>query len=285
MLRSIRPRSSVALILISTCSISGCAGSGTNAQNGQITGMATGAVIGGILGDKVIGGTQGRIVGAVLGAVVGGMVGYEIGRSLSEPDRKTVHNRLALRLTKDQAGQQHTWSNPDTGARATYTPQVATLQQTKLRIVKQSKVKAPDSVEIVGRKQQAKKPTDFRAAPDIGSAVLGRLRPGEEILVSAKVSGKPWLMLERSGEVIGYVPEGSLVDSTGESQATIVANEAAISAPGSGTDIAEIDAKTTCRNMTFEIANKGSKAEGGTMRGCKLATGDWLYGVQENTSG
>lgn len=122
MTRAIRiRRTGVAGLLAGLCLA--CAGPlpGRDAVRGHekaaIGGLA-GAVAGGLLGS-----TLGDGAGATaVGAVVGGLLGGGIGAVLDEQDRERARHAAYRGLEATPSGETRAWTNPDTGARGSFTP-------------------------------------------------------------------------------------------------------------------------------------------------------------------
>lgn len=256
---------------------------------GQLAGMTTGAVVGGIIGNKVIGGKQGAIVGAVLGAVIGGMVGYEIGRSLSEQDRKVVHQRFALGLSQGKTGQVHNWTNADKSAAVNYTPSEQTTRVNKTRVIHTSAVEPVASFEMIGSSYKVSKAVAMRSAAKPNGTVVSKLAAGEQVYVLGLVTGAPWYVIGRNDVVIGYAPVSSLapVSDPNSLQATLIANvpESPSSVPDASMALSEIAIATPCRGMKYDIQTNGSKAEEGTFEGCKQLDGNWVLQPDKKSAG
>lgn len=86
--------------------------------NKQNVGALGGAVIGGVLGSQV-GGGSGRLWATGAGAVLGGLAGSEIGKSLDRADHAYMNQAYSKAMTAP-AGQNITWSNPDSGNSGSY---------------------------------------------------------------------------------------------------------------------------------------------------------------------
>ena len=86
--------------------------------NKQNVGTLGGAVVGGLLGSQV-GGGSGRLWTTGAGALLGALAGGEVGKSLDRADQ-TYMNQAYSRAMTAPAGQNITWSNPDSGNSGTY---------------------------------------------------------------------------------------------------------------------------------------------------------------------
>lgn len=75
----------LALLVISTLSLTACMETMSGVGNKQIAGGATGAVLGGLAGSQ-FGKGNGQLVGVGVGALLGTLVGSEVGASLDKAD-------------------------------------------------------------------------------------------------------------------------------------------------------------------------------------------------------
>jgi hypothetical protein len=135
-----------------------------------------GAVAGGLLGNSVSG--HNRTTGTVVGAAVGAAAGSAVGCQMQHNDQQ----RAAVASEPVNA--------PQTYRRDGY---------------ELSNGVAPASYRKLGETRIATKPVNLRAAPDQGSARVGKLRPGERFDAMARVRGTDWLLVGRDGVGVGYV--------------------------------------------------------------------------------
>ena len=100
-----------ALLVICMLFSAGCA-------NKAQTGAGTGALAGGLIGSLVSGN---KLAGAAIGAAIGAGLGYVVGNEWDKYDQKQLNRTMET----NRSGQASAWTNPDTGARYTATPQPA----------------------------------------------------------------------------------------------------------------------------------------------------------------
>jgi len=257
--------------------LTGCAGM-SKEHMGQAAGMTTGAVVGGVIGNQ-IGGRGGMIVGAILGSAIGGMVGYEIGKSLSEGDRKIVHQKMALGLSQAKSGETHTWTNANKTASASYTAKDGRAEVRPARLKRTSNVQAVNELELIGKTYRASKVATLSSGPASSTMPLGKLAVGEEVMVWGRVPGQPWYLVARNDVALGFVPVSAMKGSGAPDTGTILSAPPAVdpNSAANGTVIAsDVNMRTTCRPMSYEIATNGTKAEDGTFEGCRQVDGNWL---------
>lgn len=102
----------MSLILVSTATLSGCAGS-SKEQNSTIIG----SVLGGAAGYQ-FGKGKGKRVATVLGAIAGGMIGGNVGRGLDQQDQRRVNQTLETA----PRNQKVAWNNTNTNTNYEFTP-------------------------------------------------------------------------------------------------------------------------------------------------------------------
>ena len=88
---------------------------------GAALGTLGGAVAGGLIGNQ-FGGGRGRTVATIAGTLIGGLIGNQVGQYLSQQDQVYAQNTAMQSL---ETRQPSSWTNPETGARGTFTPQPA----------------------------------------------------------------------------------------------------------------------------------------------------------------
>ncbi|HEY1096457.1 MAG TPA: RT0821/Lpp0805 family surface protein [Alphaproteobacteria bacterium] len=95
----------------------GAAGT-SSPMNKQNVGGLGGAVLGGLAGSQ-IGGGSGRLWATGAGVLIGALAGSEIGKSLDRADQTYMNQAYSKAMTAP-AGQNITWSNPDSGNSGSY---------------------------------------------------------------------------------------------------------------------------------------------------------------------
>lgn len=110
----------LALLAISTLSLTACMETVSGAGNKQLAGGATGAILGGLAGSQ-FGKGNGQLVGVGVGALLGTLIGSEVGASLDKADMMYAQQATNRAYTAP-VGQAISWNNPDTGHSGTITP-------------------------------------------------------------------------------------------------------------------------------------------------------------------
>ncbi len=87
----------------------------------QAGGTLIGAGLGALLGSQV-GSGKGKLAAVAVGALAGAWAGSEVGKSLDRADRMYAERTAQDSLEYNQAGQQKSWRNPDSGNSGTFTP-------------------------------------------------------------------------------------------------------------------------------------------------------------------
>lgn len=154
--------------------VTGCAAPGGK----QAGGAMLGAVAGGLLGNSVSGHnrTTGTLVGAAVGAAAGSAVGCQM--------QHNAEDRAAAAAANDQAEPPRDYRRDG--------PQL-------------SHGVAPASFKRLDSAMFATKTVNLRAAPDQGSARVGKLHRGERFEALAQVRGSDWILVGRDGVGVGYV--------------------------------------------------------------------------------
>lgn len=110
----------LALLAISTLSLTACMETMSGTGNKQLAGGATGAILGGLAGSQ-FGKGNGQLVGVGVGALLGTLIGSEVGASLDKADMMYAQQATNRAYTAP-VGQAISWNNPDTGHSGTITP-------------------------------------------------------------------------------------------------------------------------------------------------------------------
>lgn len=256
----------------------GCAGVGPlkSTDVGTGAGVLTGAGVGALIGQH-FGGRGGMIVGALVGGAIGGMIGYEIGKSLSEPDRRIVHQRYGLGLSEGKTGTTYSWANPVTGASTKYTPKDSTTVQMKHRIIRPTQVQAPGAIDVIGEPYVAgTSKIAVRTAPMSAAAPTGEIKPGEQVIVIGKLQHNDWYVVGRDSNVtLGYVPVSALRPAGAAPSTTLVTNATHPTQLANGYVTDDVAVTTVCRGLDYEIAIKGETKERSSVSSCKAPDGNW----------
>ncbi len=130
--------------------LAGCSNM-NKAQQGALVGATMGALVGGQFGPN----GKIRAENALIGAVLGTMVGYMVGNEMDKYDRA----KLIQAIDKSPSYHTTTWTNPDTGATYSVTPQPAYTNQ-QGEICRKAYIKA-----IINGKEQEVETTACRG-PD-----------------------------------------------------------------------------------------------------------------------
>ena len=102
----------MSLLVISTATLSGCAGASK-----EQTSTIVGSVLGGAAGYQ-FGSGKGKRVATVLGAIAGGMIGGNVGRGLDQQDQQ----RVSQTLETVPVNQKVAWNNSNTRTNYEFTP-------------------------------------------------------------------------------------------------------------------------------------------------------------------
>ncbi len=107
----------IVAVTVLIISISACEGTGPKQTGGTIIGGA----LGGLAGSQ-FGSGKGQLAMVGLGALLGAFVGSEAGKSLDKADQAYARQTAYQALETTPAGNQSTWSNPDSGNYGMVTP-------------------------------------------------------------------------------------------------------------------------------------------------------------------
>ena len=114
----------LALVLISSITLSACAQNGEQNPWGmgtkQTVGTGAGALVGGILGSKV-GGGSGKLWATGAGALLGAFAGSEIGKSLDQADM-AYHQQAVEQAETGPLNKTINWNNAESGHSGSVTP-------------------------------------------------------------------------------------------------------------------------------------------------------------------
>lgn len=261
-------------------SIFSCAAAG----NKQAGGAAVGGVLGGLLGNQVARGE--RTLGTVIGAAAGAALGSYIGCRMQTSDQQRAY---AAAQTALQTGRNETWTNPQTGAygstrvlssegygqtgygqpgaqTTTYGSAQAgqTVSLAGLRVASnvqlQTQLETPPSPVYVAPSQ-----ANLRAGPSTRTAIVGRLKAGDQVDGLARVRGQSWLLVGRNGTGIGYVSES--VVRAAAPQATTYASS------GGYTQTAA--SSQPCRLIEQTVNTPGAQPVVERYRACQGSDGQW----------
>ena len=109
-------------------SVAACQQPGGPAAPGEIGlnkttgGTLVGAGLGGLLGNQ-FGGGAGKGVMTLVGVLAGGFLGSQVGQSLDQADLQYANRATQTSLETAPPGQTLPWSNPQSGASGSVTPQ------------------------------------------------------------------------------------------------------------------------------------------------------------------
>lgn len=137
----------LALLAISTLSLTACMETMSGMGNKQMAGGATGAVLGGLAGSQ-FGKGNGQLVGVGVGALLGTLLGSEVGASLDKADLAYAQ-QATNRAYAAPVGQSISWNNPETGHSGTITPTREGVSNTTGRICREY----TQTIYVGGQKQ------------------------------------------------------------------------------------------------------------------------------------
>lgn len=225
---------------------------------------ATGDAVTGLY-DSTVGGGSDSFVGRNLGGI-------------NEKDGASLDRRAAGALDTAPAGRAVTWSNPETGVKATIVPGKTVTERRQIENARKRDVAAANSMVLVAKTYQAKKNVNLRAGPSTNSRIAGGLAAGERFTAIGKVAGGNWIMVGIKGKAIGYV-FAKLVQPAkqGNSQLREVLDLDAQHPDGFGKDVVIdlVTVSTACRDVTYTVVNRDGEADRDTFRACKARDGAW----------
>lgn len=218
----------------------------------QETGAVIGGVVGGVVGSQVS--KNERVLGTAIGAALGAAAGSYIGCRMQKSDQKKAE--LAAREALDR-NRSTSWTNPETGASGdvrVVSSQAGgePISMSGLRLA--PGVDLAEGYDSAGGRYQARSAANLRGGPSTSTAVVGKLRKGEQIDSLARVHGSNWLLAGRDGVGIGYVA-GSLVSPV-----------AAVAKAG----------EPVCRTFDQTLRTKDGAPETQRYTACKNPAGEWV---------
>jgi uncharacterized protein YgiM (DUF1202 family) len=113
----------------------------------------------------------------------------------------------------------------------------------------------------------ARSTANLRAGPSTSTAVVGKLRAGEQLDGLARVRGQNWILVGRNGTGIGYVSE-SVVRACGPATQTYASASASTSGQVAST-------QSLCRVIEQTINAPGAAPTVERYRACQQANGEW----------
>lgn len=282
-------------LVLTVILVSGCEtmqsqdnGSGLSKEN---AGAIIGAIAGGLLGSRV-GDGKGRVLAGILGAAGGAWLGAKIGANLDAKDRAAVEMESVNALNGVNDGQQVSWSNPQSGASATLTPQNTRSETRDVTFMRDKRVEMAPSINLIGETYVATKSSNVRSGPSTQHSRVGSLRGGEEFTAVGRVTNAPWIMVAKREVTVGYVYAPLVRPSTDQAQASLrtavnlddiedthPARVEGIDLDGVDLDIEavpdSITANTDCRTMDYSIKSGNGQTENSKFEACKGSDGAW----------
>lgn len=271
--------------------VTGCATDGKDTtMNKETVGTVLGAVIGGVVGSK-FGKGKGQLIATAIGAAAGAYAGNMFGASLDEADRLAVEKKTAEALGSVEDGKTVAWSNPDSGASATITPQDTHTETRKVTLLRDKRIAPLPTLELIGETWEATTNANVRSAPSLDGEVVSGLQTGETFTAVGKVEGHDWIVVGQGKRTVGYVASSLVQKATlqtaSEQPASdssplraavdldALANDQAIDLDAEGLVAEEVVASSTCRNMNVSITAKDGDTEQQQMKACKAGDGAW----------
>ena len=111
----------ISITLLLLCFLTAGYGCANHAQQGATVGGLAGATIGALT-------FKDKLLGAAVGAGVGVLMGYIVGNEWDKNDEAKVQ----AALEHNKTGQATSWTNPDTGAKYTATPEHPYMAENKV---------------------------------------------------------------------------------------------------------------------------------------------------------
>jgi surface antigen len=255
---------------VSACSVNGQ----IDEKSARDVGMLTGGIAGYAIGGRS---PEGKFIGTVIGVTLGGFIANGIAQSLNEEDRRIAHQRYAAALSRGKTGEAYFWANPLSGVSTRFVAQTPKTAEVRQRVVHASNVEAPPNLTIIGDLYRAIATSQLRAAPHDDAPVTGKIGVGQTITVFGRLYSEPWYFVGRDGIAAGYVRETSLRPVKGENQAaTILAAAEKPEPPSEAFKTSELNGKTTCRDLEYQIELERKVAEQNRFTSCKTANGNWV---------
>ena len=217
----------------------------------QEMGAAIGAVAGGVIGNRV-GGEDNQLLGTAVGAAVGGLAGSWIGCRLQTGDQRRAQEAAQRALAENNT---QTWSNPETGASG----QVRVMYgsgQTLSNVSFMPGVQVEPRYEQLVGDYEVLTTANLRAGPTAASQRLGQLTRGERVSIIAKAVDRPWYLVARNGQAIGYVSANLVSLRSGQNMS------------------ASASSASSCR-VVEEVIRTSSEVSTAGYRACPTAEGGW----------
>ena len=226
---------------------------------------------------------QRTLSGGAIGAAAGAAIGSYVGCRLQTADQQRAYAAANQALVD---GRSTSWSNPQTGAsgsvnvlasegayaqssasgygQTAYAPQPVSLAG--LRVA--SNVQLQTQLETApANVYTARSTANLRAGPSTSTAIVGKLRAGEQLDGLARVRGQSWILVGRNGTGIGYVSE-SVINPVGPSTQSYAS---ATASPYGQT----ASSQSLCRTIEQTINVPGSQPTVERYRACQQADGQW----------
>jgi surface antigen len=241
---------------------------------GQILGTIAGAA----LGSQIGGGTTARVFAGLAGAAAGAWIGGEIAKALSERDKQALNEKAIEVSATAQAGQQVSWTAPESGKSVTITPSPTREEDRTVQVAHISQVAPPpagfkfDNAILVAQKNAR-----LRASPStIDNNVIGSYKAGDNVEVAGKLPTGNWYLATRNKVAIGYI-SGDLLAKPAVSQKVAAPSAKPEMSGGIDLDAApkksDVSVKATCRDISFDL-DKNTQ----TSTSCKGPDGAWNLG-------
>lgn len=230
------------------------------------TGTIAGALLGGLAGSQISKNERG--LGAVAGAALGAWAGNQIACRMNSNGRAQAEGAFERAL---DTGRAQNWYDSRTGARGRIevvsqgfdSAYAAPYAGQYSRNVSASDLRYARGVQRVYSGLQASAPlyvasgrVNVRAAPSTRSAVIDRLRSGQEVRVAGMVNGG-WLAVEEDGWVQGYVSASAVRPVTTRAY------------------VRNTDSAYDCRIVQQTISMNGQRTETQRWNACRDPRGEW----------
>lgn len=239
---------SVAVAALTVVSAPSCTETGQidKTKMGAVIGVAAGAAIGASVAD------DNKAAGILIGGLVGGLVGGKIGAMLTERDKQ----RLAQSTQETiRTGEAQTWTNPETGVKATTVVKEETVsppKQVQIPVLK-NKVQQLPPLDFIGEDYSTTANVNVRGGPGTDYVVVDKLAQGQATRVVGKVVGADWYMISKNNAGSGFVA-GSLLKPAPATAPPVATPPAA---PAGEVTNASVAATSTCRVVTQEVSKDG----------------------------
>jgi surface antigen len=279
--------------------IVGCQSTGNESQS---IGIATGALIGGLIGTQV-GDGNGRTIAIASGALLGGWLGGEIATMLSQSEQKELSQTTGKALEEVPDNQTVEWKSRETNSTVKMTPSNTNLKSRNSSLVKLKEVNAPPKLKLINEPYVSTKSANVRSGAGTQYSLVGGLQPGESFYAVGQVLGSPWIVVAKNNVTLGYVHQDlvtpqrntaiTVTPSTREQgvireqvsvadidQIELAATELDDIRLGgelivADIDVQEIAVESTCRTMTYEMAQNQSATKKESFEVCEATDGAW----------